>query len=209
MLVEFALYCRLPFGKLHSRNPEIIKFAEGIGRTPSALAMKLTNIASLDPEITSTGRTGLKRASSKDRAMWEEMHNGWERFAIESQQAIETVQATEEPTEEISQDGDDYPVGEDRAIRTTMRIGQSFLRAAVISAYDGKCCITTLSVPSLLIASHIVPWRHDRTNRLNPRNGLLLSALHDRAFDSGLLTINDDMTIRISQIYAGADDRYF
>ena len=209
LLVAFALYCRLPFGKLHSRNPEIIKFAEGIGRTPSALAMKLTNIASLDPDRTSTGRAGLKRASSKDRAMWKEMHNGWERFAIESQQAIEAVQATEKPTEEISQNRDDYPIGEDRAVRTAMRIGQSFFRSAVISAYGWKCCITALSVPSLLIASHIVPWRHDKTNRLNPRNGLLLSALHDRAFDSGLLTINDDMTVRVSQIYADADDRYF
>ena len=58
LLVAFALYCRLPFGRLHYRNPEIIRFAEAIGRTPSALAMKLTNIASLDPEITSTGRRG-------------------------------------------------------------------------------------------------------------------------------------------------------
>ena len=41
LLVAFALYCRLPFGRLHSRNPEIVQFAEAIGRTPSALAMKL------------------------------------------------------------------------------------------------------------------------------------------------------------------------
>ena len=209
LLVAFALYCRLPFGRLHSRNPEIIKFAEGIGRTPSAMAMKLSNIASLDPEITSTGRSGLTGASASDRAMWEEMHNDWERFAIESQQAVEAVWVREESTDELVQGRRDYPIGEDRAVQTTMRIGQSFFRSAVISAYNGKCCITTLSVPSLLIASHIVPWRYDKTNRLNPRNGLLLSALHDKAFDSGLLTINDDMTVRVSQIYADADDRYF
>ena len=209
LLVAFALYCRLPFGRLHSRNPEIVQFAEAIGRTPSALAMKLTNIASLDPEITSTGRSGLRGASANDRAMWEEMHSGWERFAIESQQAMEAVQAKEESTDEISQGRGDYPIGEDRAVRTTMRVGQSFFRSAVMSAYDGECCITALSVPSLLVASHIVPWRHDRTNRLNPRNGLLLSALHDKAFDSGLMTINDDMTVRVSRIYADMDDRYF
>lgn len=55
LLVAFSLYCQTPFGKLHSRNPEIIKYADLINRTPSALAMKLTNIASLDPAITSTG----------------------------------------------------------------------------------------------------------------------------------------------------------
>ena len=61
LLVAFSLYCQMPFGKLHSRNPEIIKFAEHIGRTPSALAMKLTNIASLGPATTSTERKGLKK----------------------------------------------------------------------------------------------------------------------------------------------------
>ena len=209
LLVAFALYCRLPFGRLHSRNPEIVRFAEAIGRTPSALAMKLTNIASLDPEITSTGRSGLRGASANDRAMWEEMHNDWERFAIESQQAIESVQAKEESTERLSQGRDDYPIGEDRAVKTTARVGQGFFRSAVMSAYDGRCCITALSVPSLLVASHIVPWRYDRANRLNPRNGLLLSALHDKAFDSGLLTINDDMTVRVSENQYEAGDKYF
>ena len=75
LLVAFKLYCELPFGKLHFRNPEIVKFAALIGRTPSALAMKLTNIASLDPAITSTGRKGLKGAAAADRAMWAEMEN--------------------------------------------------------------------------------------------------------------------------------------
>jgi len=51
LLVAFNLYCQMPFGKLHSRNPEIIKYAGLIGRTSSALAMKLSNIASLDPAI--------------------------------------------------------------------------------------------------------------------------------------------------------------
>jgi putative restriction endonuclease len=61
----------MPFGKMHYRNPEIIKYAGVIGRTPSALAMKLSNIASLDPAITTTGRKGLIGASATDKAMWE------------------------------------------------------------------------------------------------------------------------------------------
>ena len=207
LLVAFTLYCRLPFGRLHYRNPEIVRCAEAIGRTPSALAMKLTNIASLDPAITSTGRTGLRGASAADRAMWVEMHDDWDAFAVESQRAIEAVEAVEvAASDEAAQPEDDYPVGEDRAVTTTARVGQRFFRAAVMSAYNGRCCITGLSVPSLLIASHIVPWRYDTANRVNPRNGLLLSALHDRAFDRGLLTIGDDMTVRVSQIY---DDEYF
>ena len=63
------------FRQLHHRNPEIIRFSEAIGRSPSALAMKLTNIASLDPTITSTGRSGLRSVSANDRAMWAEMQS--------------------------------------------------------------------------------------------------------------------------------------
>lgn len=44
-----------------------------------------------------------------------------------------------------------------------------------------------LAEPRLLIASHIVPWSKDKTNRLNPSNGLCLSAIHDRAFDQGFI----------------------
>jgi putative restriction endonuclease len=66
-LIAFALYCRTPFGKMHSRNLEIIKLAGLLGRTPSSLAMKLVNFASLDPAITSTGRSGLEGESKGDR----------------------------------------------------------------------------------------------------------------------------------------------
>lgn len=56
-----------------------------------------------------------------------------------------------------------------------------------------------LSESRLLIASHIVPWSKDKTNRLNPSNGLCLSAIHDRAFDKGLITISDDMKVLVSE----------
>ena len=209
LLVAFALYCRLPFGRLHYRNPEVIRFAEAIGRSPSALAMKLTNIASLDDAITSTGRSGLRNASTADRAMWEEMHDDWERFAVESNRAVAAVEAEDAPPEDPLDKDDGAPVGTDRTVVTTARVGQSFFRAAVLSAYNERCCITGLSVPSLLVASHIVPWRHDKANRVNPRNGLLLSALHDKAFDNGLLTVNDDMTVRVSRTHADTADTYF
>lgn len=88
LLAAFSLYCQLPFGKLHSRNPEIVALAKRLGRTPSALAMKLTNIASLDPSITGSGRKGLSGASAADRAMWAEMQTDWDAFVIASQQAI-------------------------------------------------------------------------------------------------------------------------
>ena len=109
--------------------------------------------------------------------------------------------------EAIPEIADSQREGIDRPVETTARVGQSFFRSAVLSAYSERCCITGLSIPRLLVASHIVPWSHDPANRVNPRNGLLLSALHDRAFDAGLLTVKDDMTVKVSPSYS--DDEFF
>ena len=171
--------------------------------------MKLTNIASLDLEITSTGRTGLRRASANDRAMWAEMQSDWESFAIESQQAIAAIDTTNGYDDKTTEDEDTYSIGEDRITQTRVRVGQSFFRAVVLSAYNERCCITGLSLPTLLVASHIVPWSHDRSNRVNPRNGLLLSALHDKAFDTGLITIREDMTVQVSRKQTASNDQFF
>ncbi len=196
LLVAFNLYCQIPFGKLHSRNPQIIKYAECIGRSSSALAMKLSNIASLDPTITSTGRKGLKAASAVDRKMWNEMQEDWENFIFESEKAIAEIMNVDEKDKTYVHD--DY-IGKNRIIQTTARVGQAFFRKAVLSAYNNRCCITGLSEPKLLVASHIIPWRENESNRLNPRNGLSLSMLHDKAFDLGMITIDEDMTICVSK----------
>lgn len=209
LLVAFWLYCQMPFGKMDQRNPQIIKFSEQIGRTPSALAMKLSNIASLDPEITSTGRVGLDGASKADKEMWIEMQADWESFAERSAEAVGLLLV--EPNSEVSVldlDAVDYS-GQDKIVETKVRVGQRFFRRAVLSAYDFKCCISGLSMPDLLVASHIVPWASGSDNRLNPRNGLALSALHDKAFDIGLITINDDFTLRLSSKGFDAKDDFY
>ena len=203
LLVAFWLYCRLPFGHVDHRNPKVVELAEAINRTPNALAMKLGNIASLDPAITATGRKGLDKTSTKDREMWAEMQQDWEAFAVETNRAVEAVQP-EQPEPTLQED-----LGGEQLTTIRARVGQKFFRDALLSAYRRRCCITGLAIPDLLIASHIVPWRADRANRVNPRNGLLLSALHDRAFDGGLITISEDMTVRVGSNLANETDGFF
>jgi putative restriction endonuclease len=79
-----------------------------------------------------------------------------------------------------------------------------------LAGYNATCCISGLCHEQLVIASHIVPWSEDTKNRLNPQNGLCLSALHDRAFDQGLITVMpDDFTVRVSpELHAKADDPF-
>jgi putative restriction endonuclease len=80
------------------------------------------------------------------------------------------------------------------------RVNQSFFRSMILAAYNNTCCITGINQPDLLIAGHIRPWGLDEKNRLNPRNGIALNALHDRAFELGYITITTDYRVRVSPI---------
>lgn len=204
-LVAFSLYCRLPFGRFHMRNPEIIRYANLIGRTPSALAMKLSNIASLDPAITSTGRSGLSGASSADKAMWQEMQQDWATFSIAMAQADQELCTTSLPTGIEGRRN----LTTSKIAEVKVRVGQQFFRDAVLSAYNKRCCISGLANPKLLVASHIVPWKTDEQNRLNPHNGLALSALHDKAFDLGFITMDEDYRVVVSSQNTDTKDQFF
>jgi putative restriction endonuclease len=84
-----------------------------------------------------------------------------------------------------------------RLVKT--RVNQYRFRKLVLSNYTETCCITGIRQPDLLIASHITSWSKYENNRLNPMNGLCLNALHDRAFDKGLITVMaDNYTIKVS-----------
>lgn len=194
--LAFHLYCQLPFGRLHQNNPEIIDLANLIGRSPSAVAMKLVNLASLDPVIIASGRKGLSSASKLDRAIWDEFHADWEGLVLEANRIREALGDTA-PTID-PQLLPDY-TGQTRAQVVQQRIGQAFFRQTVLSSYHSRCCITGLAEPRLLLASHIVPWGKDQGNRLNPHNGLCLSALYDRAFDQGLITLDEAWRVVLSE----------
>jgi hypothetical protein len=204
LLVALNLYCQLDFGKFHQGNPLIIEAAKRIDRTPSALAMKLCNFASLDPAITASGRKGLQGASALDRKIWGEFQQAPDSIGLESQALVDGMATDDAALSTLASTADvqeapapSYYAG-DTAATVKVRRGQHFFRKAVLSSYEGRCCMSGLRHPDLLLASHIVPWSQDANNRLNPANGLCLSALHDRAFDQGLITVTPDLLIRVS-----------
>jgi predicted restriction endonuclease len=199
----------MSFGKMHQRNPEIIRVAKMIKRTPSALAMKLVNFASLDPAITNTGRKGLENASSLDREIWDEFNADWETLAFESQLILQAMGVDKNKDSDSQNQLSESYFGETRKAQVEVRIKQSFFRKAVLSSYEGCCCMTRLNDERLLVASHIVPWSQSRKDRLNPRNGLCLSALHDRAFDKGLITVEPGARIRVSSAIKDLTDNEF
>lgn len=193
------LYFQLPFGQLHSGNSEIIELARALGRTPSSVAMKLANFASLDPKIIGTGRKGLAGASALDRCIWEEFNNDWTRLILDVEASARDDSLNNVVKEEFSSFVHEPSMGATTVMATIeQRIGQQFFRRAVLANYDNRCCLTAISEPSLLNASHIIPWSVDSHNRHNPRNGLCLSATFDRAFDRGLMAVDDAGKARFS-----------
>ena len=205
LLVAFALYLKLPFGQLHHRHPEIAAQAARIDRTPGALAMKLVNIASLDDSITRTGRSGLRNASNADREMWAEMQSDWTAFTAAAEAALE--ENGEQPSAGGSP-ADDAAQGIDVPTTATRRRGQALFRQTILSAYRNQCALAGLADQRLLIASHIIPWSQDPGMRLNPRNGIALNPLHDKAFDQGLITFDDDLRLQISPALQTADSDF-
>lgn len=90
--------------------------------------------------------------------------------------------------------------GKDSAAEVKIRIGQNYFRRMILSNYQSQCCVTGLNVPELLRASHIVEWAKDKKNRMNPENGLCLSATYDAAFDQHLISFDDDYRMIVSKV---------
>jgi len=199
LILAINLYCKMPFGKMHKLNPQIIELAKLIGRTPDAVARKLGNFASFDPTLQARGIKGLGNAGKLDKQVWDEFYNNWDAAIIASEQLLAELQNTSiERLNEI-EISETMQEGVNRMRLVNTRLNQSIFRKIVLATYNFRCCITGITNPELLIASHIVPWSEDEHNRLNPMNGLALNALHDKAFDVGLITIDaESYTIRIS-----------
>jgi len=214
LLLALNLYYRIPFGRQHKSAPEVIELARVLDRTPSSVAMKLNNFTSLDPDEAARGVRGLPGASTRDRDTWTEFHADWEAMTAQSEhlweQALGTPSSSLAPTEAVqpAQPEPASPIyggsATEAFVPTKVRLAQSFFRRTVLAAYNYRCCITGLDVPELLRASHIVPWSEDPSQRLNPRNGLCLSALHDAAFDRHLISFTPDefrlvLSLRLKQ----------
>jgi predicted restriction endonuclease len=204
LLIALNLYCKLPFGSFDSDNAVVKEVAAKMGRSAGSLAMKLCNLASLDPVQRARGIKGLVGASQQDRLMWNEFQGNLSIFGAESEQMLHDL-FTKDETKEVDFLQRDKarlvaPTGPTETQATVkVRRGQQFFRQAVLNAYDVRCCISGINVPDLLIASHIKPWGKFPEDRLNPRNGLCLSTLHDAAFDDGLITLDEKLSVVLSK----------
>lgn len=199
LVVACGLYFTLPFGQMHARNPRIVEIAALLGRTPSSLAMKLVNFASLDPEQRARGIRGLAGHSRADEQVWREFTSNWEQMSLLSEANLERFQARgTQPESEIDLRESHEEVQTEAVRSVKIRTMQGFFRKVILAAYASRCCVTGNPVDDLLVASHILPWGDFPGERLNPRNGLCLAAHFDRAFDRGLIAFDDHFRLMLS-----------
>lgn len=89
--------------------------------------------------------------------------------------------------------------GKDIIRRAKARIGQRAFREMILKVYHNRCCLTGLDLPAVNRASHIIGWAKRKDTRMDPQNGLLLSATYDAAFDQGLISFDPDYRLLISK----------
>ncbi|MDT8404767.1 HNH endonuclease [Sulfuriflexus sp.] len=194
-LLALRLYCLLPFGQLHQKNKEVIAVATAIGRTPSVVAMKACDFASLDSAIT---QNGLGNSSRADRVLWESFMNDSEAVIGDAEELFQKLVVTKVV------DADELlpiiPQGPTESVREVrVRRVQQFFRNCVLIGYKNQCAISGLDIPGLLIASHIIPWSENESRRADPANGVVLNSLYDAAFDKGFMTFDDDFRVVLSR----------
>jgi putative restriction endonuclease len=207
LIIAINLYCKIPFGKIGKSNPDIIHLAKIIDRTPSSVALKLSNFASFDPSLHARGIKGFQNASKLDLQIWNEFYESWDQLPFESEKLLSEYQHT--TVEEQNQiNVDELPTeGKVRSQMVKVRVNQNFFRSMIMASYNNQCCITGLSRADLLVAGHIRPWGIDEKNRMNPRNGIALNALHDKAFEVGLITILPSYKIKVATILRKQKDQ--
>lgn len=199
-ILAFDLYCRTAFAKISRINKDIIELAGLLGRTPSAVGLKMHNLAHYDPELQARNIRAMAHGSKLDEQIWEEFCNDWEGLSYQAQCILAEKRKQDLVLSIDMTMTDFFPQGEYREQMLKTRVGQYFFRMSVLNAYHNKCCITGLKNKELLIASHIKPWKDsdEKTERTNPRNGLCLNTLHDKAFDKGLITLDYKYKVIIS-----------
>lgn len=195
-ILAFELYCRIPFQQTKALNPEVQALARLLERSPASVARKLGNFGAFDPELRRQQISGLTHTSKLDREVWDEFHSDWPGLVALAGQMRDALSHGESAAF-VPVEG---PEGaSERPVTSKRRLHQAFFRDAVLSAHDGTCCVTGISIRQCLIASHVIPWSVNEKLRADPTNGLCLTATFDRLFDSGLMTVEQDLTLCFSQ----------
>lgn len=197
LILALDLYFRLPFGRLNRSTPEVIELANLIGRTNNSVALRLVNFAACDPVIINSGRTGMPGGLSICKPIWDEYAGRKEELFYDAQQIKANL--LHSSIEDLVGITEKDLVGKDKKAFVKQRVNQDAFRSMILNLYEKRCALTGINIPTLLVASHIIPWAVNQQERLNPENGLCLSALYDKAFDKGFISFDDQYRVILAE----------
>lgn len=89
-----------------------------------------------------------------------------------------------------------------------VRLHQASFRNAILDVYQNRCAVTGMVEPRLIDAAHIIPDAEVGESQLI-NNGIALSNLHHRAYDRGLIGIDTDYRIHVSDRISENEDNDF
>ncbi len=206
-ILVMNLYTKIRYGQFNYRNSEVIKLANLIGKSSGAVAYKLVHLSSQDPYHKNRGIKGLDNPGKNAIEIYNEFRNNWDEMLYESEvllakyqnKTIEEVYLEKEEIKKITSDVLAGKQGNDVQRLVKTRINQSLFRKIIVSNYSNTCAICGLNIENLLVASHIIKWSENQSQRLNPENGLCLCNIHDKAFEVGYIGIQNDYKISVSK----------
>lgn len=226
--LALGLYLITPYTRINKKDPRAVMLGSLLGRTGGSVAMKLANLAALDPEVAKRGRKGFGNGSLVDRRVWDDFFDSVTGLIATAKlrDRIEVIAQARD----LSLDFLDAEVGSarvasaqqdvaaagtlfkappewvlmridgvDRLVTRKERVHQDFFRRAVLANCDMQCAVTHLSEPSLLEAAHILPWSEYPDTRLEVGNGLALNSVLHAAYDQNLLGITGDGVVEVSK----------
>lgn len=206
-ILAYDLYSRIPFGKIGKTNPDIIKLAKLLGRTPDAVGFKLSNLAHFDPALQERNVIGMSHTSKLDREIFAEFTNDGLELANEAQRIRAKLTNTEVTALIGAEDLVSIPEGSYREAILKTRVGQYYFRMSVLSAYNNKCCVTGISQKELLIEYSYEVATSGNSRKIAGGNkttaGTWLLALTDRRLillNRHLLVGTDSIEIPLSMV---------
>ena len=137
-LAALHLYLQLPYGQLHRNQPRIVQLSQWLGRTANAVALKLVNLASLDPQVQASGRRGMGNASSMDKQLWQAMQNHADAVILEAADSYAGYAQQQGLTgaEDVADEVPEIAEGKTMTATVQVRVNQARFRRAVLASYN-------------------------------------------------------------------------
>lgn len=226
--LALGLYLITPYSRIDKKDPRAVMLGSLLDRSGGSVAMKLANLASLDPEVAKRGRKGFGNGARADRRVWDyffdprtgqiataRLRARIDEIAQARNLSLDFLDAEVGSASAANAQQDVAAVGTllkappervliridgvDRLVTRKERVHQDFFRRAVLANCEMQCAVTHLSEPSLLEAAHILPWSEYPDTRLEVGNGLALNSLLHAAYDQNLLGITGDGVVKVAE----------